>query len=177
MPAMAGPALVMALLLALAGAQKVLDPAPAVGALRQLHVPASTLIVRAGAAAELALGLWAIVWGGALPWALVAASYLAFAVFVALALQRGTMIGSCGCFGREDTPPHWSHVALNASLAVLAAITGSTVEGPVLAGLGDDLLDATAVAGLATVGTYLLYAVFVHLPRTLAAARDLHKMQ
>ena len=35
--------------------------------------------------------------------------------------RRGTMIGSCGCFGREETPPHPSHVVLNLVLAAVAS--------------------------------------------------------
>lgn len=173
MHALTGPALATVALLALAGAQKVLDPAAAVGALRQLGVPASSSFVRAAAAAELVLACWALVGAGALPWLLVASTYLAFAGYVTLALRRGTMIGSCGCFGREDTPPHWSHVALNVVLAGIALAVATTGDGRALTGLADDPLDSVAVLGLATVSTYLLFAAFVVLPRTMAAARDL----
>jgi hypothetical protein len=41
MPALTGPALVAAALLALAGAQKVVDPTMTVGALRALGLPAA----------------------------------------------------------------------------------------------------------------------------------------
>src|SRR3546814_6659786 len=123
MPALTLPALVLAALLALAGAQKVLDPTMTVGALRAMRLPSSPLLVRVGSAAELVLGVAAIVVGGAVLWWLVAASYLAFAGFVLAALRKGTMIGTCGCFGREGTPPPWSHVALN----VLLALGGAAV--------------------------------------------------
>ena len=46
-------------------------------------------------------------------WWAVAVSYLAFGAFVVGALRAGTMIGSCGCFGREETPPHAIHVVLD----------------------------------------------------------------
>src|SRR3546814_20863067 len=92
-----------------------------VGALRAMRLPSSALLVRAGSAAELVLGVAAIVLGGAVLWWLVAVSYLAFAGFVLAALRKGTMIGTCGCFARAETPPHWLHVALNAVLAVGAA--------------------------------------------------------
>src|SRR3546814_7851889 len=96
-----------------------------VGALRAMRLPSSALLVRAGSAAELVLGVAAIVVGGAVLWWLVAVSYLAFAGFVLAALRKGTMIGTCGCFGREETPPHWSHVALNVVLAVGGAAVRS----------------------------------------------------
>jgi hypothetical protein len=170
-PALTSPALVVALLLTLAGAQKLLDPTMTVGALRALRVPSSPWLVRIGSAAELALGVAAIVVGGAALWWAVAASYVAFGAFVLAALRKGTMIGSCGCFGREETPPHWSHVALNAGLAGLAALTAVRSPGSPLAGLGDAPATAAGVIALSAVSLYLLYAAFVELPRTLTAGR------
>jgi hypothetical protein len=170
-PALTGPALVAAALLALAGAQKVLDPTMTVGALRALRLPSSPLLVRVGAGAELALGVAAIAVGGAALWLLVAASYIAFAAFVLAALRQGTMIGSCGCFGREETPPHWSHVALNLGLAAVAAAAGGTLDGAPLEALTDHPVQGAVVASLAALGLYLLYALYVELPRTLAAGR------
>jgi hypothetical protein len=172
-PALAAPALVSALLLALAGAQKLLDPTMTVGALRALRLPSSPLLVRAGSAAELALGASALAVGGAALWWLVAASYLAFAAFVVAALRQGTMLGSCGCFGREETPPHATHVVLDLGLAGLAAATAVRSPGSVLEALADHPRTAAGVVALAAVALFLLYAAFVDLPRTLAAARDL----
>ena len=86
MAALTGPALVAASLLALAGAQKLLDPTMTVGALRALRLPSSPMLVRAGSAVELALGVAAITVGGAALWWAVAASYVLFGAFVALAL-------------------------------------------------------------------------------------------
>ena len=170
MPALTGPALAIAALLALAGAQKVLDPTMTVGALRALQLPASPLMVRVGAAAELAVGVLAIGIGGVAAWSLVAASYLAFGLFVAAALRQGTMIGSCGCFGREDTPPHWSHVVLNVSLAAVGVTLALQGDGAPLDAVLDHPANGVLVAALAAVAVALLYALYVELPRTLAAA-------
>jgi hypothetical protein len=170
-PALTGPALAIAALLALAGAQKVLDPTMTVGALRALRLPASPLTVRTGAAAELALGVLAIGLGGALAWSLVAASYLAFAAFVVAALRRGTMIGSCGCFGREDTPPHWSHVALNVVLAAVALALAVQGDGAPVDAVLDRPGQGAVVSLLAVVALGLLYVVYVELPRTLIEAQ------
>jgi hypothetical protein len=171
-PALTSPALVTALLLALAGAQKLLDPTMTVGALRALRLPSSPWLVRIGSAAELALGVAAIALGGAALWWAVAASYVAFGGFVLAALRKGTMIGSCGCFGREETPPHWSHVVLNAGLAGLAALTAVRSPGSPLDALADDPANAAGVIALSAVALYLLYAAFVELPRTLTAGRS-----
>lgn len=171
MPALTAPALVVAALLAVAGAQKLLDPTMTVGALRALRLPSSPVLVRLGSAAEVVLGVAAITVGGQLLWLLVALSYLAFGAFVVAALRSGTMIGSCGCFGREETPPHPSHVAVNLGLATLAiAVASRSPQAPL-----DSLVDAPgtglAVVALATVALFLLQAVFVDLPRALLAAR------
>lgn len=169
MAALTAPALAVASLLVLAGAQKVLDPTMTVGALRALRLPSSPVLVRTGAAAEAVLGAAALTVGGPILWGLVALSYLGFAAFVGAALQKGTMIGSCGCFGREETPPHGSHVVLNVALAGTAALLAA--RGPVAV---DELAahpgTAVGVVITAAVAVYLLYATFVVLPRTLVAA-------
>ena len=169
MAALTAPALAVAALLVLAGAQKVLDPTMTDGALRALRIPSSKALVRVGAAAEALLGAAAITVGGPVLWTLVAVSYLAFAAFVTAALRKGTMIGSCGCFGREETPPHWSHVALNVVLAGIAG-AAATLDHPVLDELADHPGAAVGVTVTAGVAVYLLYAAFVVLPRTLAVA-------
>lgn len=170
MPVITGPALVVAALLALAGAQKVLDPAMTVGALRALGLQLGPLAVRAGAAAELVLGIAAITVGGPGTWLLVAASYLGFAAFVVAALRKGTMIGSCGCFGREDTPPHPSHVALNLVLAAVASVASAS-SGVVLDALVEHPDQGALVVALSAGSLYLLYAAYVELPRALSAGR------
>jgi hypothetical protein len=113
-------ALAAAALLALAGGMKLIDPTMTVGALRQMGLPSSPALVRAGSGAELAVGIMAIVQGGALFWGIVAVSYVAFAAFMGAALVTGRPIGSCGCFGRIDTPPRSWHVAADVALAVAA---------------------------------------------------------
>lgn len=167
MPAVTGPALVVAGLLIVAGAQKVVDPTMTVGALRSMGLPVSPLGVRAGSAAELSLGLLAVVNGGRVAWGLVALSYVAFAAFVLAALRRGTMIGTCGCFGREETPPHVAHVALNAFLAGVAA-WAVTADGRPADALARHPGSAIFVLVLAALATGLLYAAYVLLPRALS---------
>ncbi|MSO86005.1 MAG: hypothetical protein EXQ71_00615 [Acidimicrobiia bacterium] len=171
MPALTAPALVVAALLALAGAQKLLDPTMTVGALRALGLPARSGWVRLGSGAELVLGLAAITVGGALVWSLVGLSYGAFGAFVVLARRSGTMIGSCGCFGRDETPPHPIHVVLDVFLAGVAVAMAGWSSAPPL----DALIDAPGVAvvivALSALALVLVYAAFVDLPRALSVAR------
>lgn len=168
MAALTGPALVVAGLLVVAGAAKVVDPTMTAGALRALGLPSSPLLVRAGAAAEVALGAAALVVGGPVWWGLVAASYVAFGAFVLAARRAGTPIGSCGCFGREETAPHPVHVGLDLALAVVAAGVAAGGVGAPLAGVADDPGSGAVVVALSALALYLLYAAFVDLPRALA---------
>jgi hypothetical protein len=167
MPALTGPALCAALLLVCAGAMKVVDPAMTAGALRALRLPSSKLLVRAGAGAELVLGLLAVTVGWPVLWWLVAASYVAFAAFVMVALRAGTMLGSCGCFGREDTPPHPTHVMLNVALAATAVVAAVRDVGAPLDAIVDDPGEGSVVLALSLLAVALLYAAYVDLPRAL----------
>jgi hypothetical protein len=165
MPALTGPALTAALLLAFAGATKAVDPAMTAGALRALGLPSSRILVRVAAAAELILGLLALAAGWAAVWWLVAASYLAFAAFVVAAMQAGTMVGTCGCFGREDTPPHPIHVVIDVALAATAAAAAVRGVGAPLDAIADAPGEGLVVAGLSVLGVVLLYSAMVDLPR------------
>jgi hypothetical protein len=171
MPALTGPALTAALLLAFAGAAKAVDPAMTVGALRALGLPSSTTRVRVGAAAELLVGLLAAAAGWAWVWWLVAVSYLAFAAFVVAALRAGTMVGSCGCFGREDTPPHPIHVVVDVALAATAAAAAVLGVGAPLDAIADAPGKGLVVAGLSLLSVLVLYVVLVDLPRALRQMR------
>ena len=167
MPALTGPALTAALLLVFAGAMKAVDPAMTAGALRALGLPSSRILVRAGAAAELLLGLLAVIAGWVAVWWLVAASYVAFAAFVVAALRAGTMVGSCGCFGREDTPPHLLHVVVDVGLAASAAAAAVRDLGAPLDAIADAPGEGLVVAGVSVLAVALVYAAVVNLPRAL----------
>lgn len=167
MPALTGPALCAALLLVFAGAMKVVDPAMTAGALRALRLPSSKPLVRAGAGSELVLGMLAVTAGWQVLWWLVAASYLTFAAFVVAALRAGTMLGSCGCFGREDTPPHPGHVVLNVALAAVAMAAAVRDVGSPLDAILDEPGEGAVVVGLSLLAVALLYTAYTDLTRAL----------
>ena len=116
----AGPFAIAAALLVAGGLLKTARPADTATALRQSGLPATPGLVRAGGLVEAGLGVAALVRGDRVTAVLVAVSYAAFAGFVALALRRGTPLASCGCFGKEDSPPTRLHVALTAAAAAAA---------------------------------------------------------
>jgi hypothetical protein len=90
----AGPYAAAAALLLVAGGSKVVKPGTTVLALRSVRLPAAGWLVRLLGAAEVLIGTTALTVGGALPAALVAASYASFAAFVALAMARGGVLSS-----------------------------------------------------------------------------------
>ena len=136
MEALAGPVVVVAALLALAGGLKLLRPAPTAGALRAMRLPASPALVRLLGVGEVAVGVAAGITFARPLLVLLAAFYLAFAAFVLAALSASTPLQSCGCFGQTDTPPSAVHVGLNlaaAATAFAAALSGTPDLGLTLA--------------------------------------------
>ena len=163
----AGPFLAAAGLLVVAGVPKIIDPLPLVRALRTAGMPAGRVLVRAFAIAEVAIGGWALVAPGRLSAALVAAAYLVFTAFVARVLTRGGVLGSCGCFGKPDTPATRTHLALTGGAALTALAV--TIDAP--SGVWSDVDPAgLTTAGLAVVIGFLAWQVMAVLPTTSPAA-------
>jgi hypothetical protein len=119
-PAVAAPFLAASLALVAAGGAKLWRPDDTARALRVAGLPSHRRMVRAGAAAELAVGVAAIAVPSRWTGALVAAAYAGFSVFVAIALVRKWPLSSCGCFGRPDARPGYPHLALNLGALVAA---------------------------------------------------------
>ena len=118
-------------LLVVAGLAKALRPDDTARALLELaperinphpSLRSARAVVRVGAMAETAIGLWALVLPRPISAALVASSYALFTGVVFYARLHGGALSTCGCFGRPDTPATWFHVAVNA-LFTVAAVT------------------------------------------------------
>ena len=118
-------------LLVLAGLAKALRPDDTARALvelapdrntRHMSVRSARTVVRVGAMAEAAIGVWALVLPRPISAALVASSYALFTGVVFYARLHGGALSTCGCFGQPDTPATWLHVAVNA-LFTVAAVT------------------------------------------------------
>jgi hypothetical protein len=162
-----GPLLAAGMLLVVTGAVKVLRPEPTVGALRSVGVHAGRTAVRAGALVEAGVGATVVLVGGVASDVMVAALYAGFSCFLVAALRRGGLVSSCGCAGRPDTPPTWTHLALT-SLAAAAAAAAAVAGGH--NGLLSLSIDAHAVAVLlfAAFTTWLSWLVLAALPRLRA---------
>lgn len=165
---LAAPFLAASALLVGAGVPKLGDPMPLVRALRSTGLPAGRGLVRVVAGVEVALGLWAAARPGTANAALVCAAYLLFTGFVALALKRGGVLGSCGCFGKADTPPTRSHLAVTGALAVLAGVVAAAPERAAwTSGGAPDVVGTVALAALIT---FLAWQALAVLPTVTPAA-------
>jgi len=167
--ALAGPYAAAALLLILGGLLEVRRPRSATEALAGLGASVPPPVVRVFATSAVLVGVAALVAGGGtggrIAAGFVGLAYLGFAGFVGLALARAAPLASCGCFGRDDTPPTVTHLVLDlagagAALAVVLS-PGDGFRGAVehQPGAGIPFLVVTGVcAGLS-------YLVFTRAPR------------
>jgi hypothetical protein len=164
----AGPFMIAAILVAAGGALKALRPRDTGNALRAVGVGVPDWVVRVGGAAEAVIGVYAIVAGDRWSAFLVAASYLAFTLFVLVALRRGTPIASCGCFGKIDTPPSVVHVVVDLAFAVAALVVVVDPGVGIADVIADQPLAGVPFAVLVAIGTSFAFLALTALPRTLA---------
>lgn len=163
---MSGPLLVAALLLAGAGVVKAAHPHDTARALRRAGLPVGrgVAVVRIGALTEVVIGATAVLVSGPVPALAVAASYAAFAAFLAVALSRGWALSTCGCFGEPDTPPTALHLVLDVALAAGAGLARTARRAP-LAEAAAQPLRGVALVALSVVTAGLLFLVMARLPR------------
>jgi hypothetical protein len=169
---LAGPFLAAGVLLVAAGVPKLVDPMPLVRAVRQSGLPAGRTSIRLVALAEVAVGLYALVAPGRVSALLTALAYLVFTAFVARALARGGVLGSCGCFGKPDTPPTRTHLVVTGAIVVVAAAVALDPPVSPWATLGATSLTTVAFAGVIAFLAWMVLAVLPGLsPRVIRAAR------
>ena len=153
---------------------KARDPSSTAGALRALGLPGRPTVVRVAAGAEVVIAAYALVAGGRGAAAAVSLSYVAFTLFVVLALSRGAMVGSCGCFGKLDTPPSTVHVVVNATAAAVAglvALDGGRGAGSLVAELQRQPLGGVPFLALVMSCAGLVIVALTLLPQTLGLVR------
>lgn len=160
---------IAAALLVLSGGSKLLDPAPTRGALEATGLPSGPWTAPALGTVEIVAGVAGTILGS---WASlgVAVVYLGFAVFVAYALIRNLPLQSCGCFGRADTPPTWSHLAFNAASLVAAVGVYASGRTPIDL-LADQPLWGIPYLAFVALGVWIVYLLLAELPQLRTAAR------
>lgn len=125
---LATAAAVYSSLLIVTGFAKLRRPGETSRALALFGLPSGLWVGWSLGGVEVTVGLAALAL--AAQWAYLAQGllYLGFAIWVLVAIRSDIPLSSCGCLGRDDTPPYWGHLALDlggAGVALLAVATGS----------------------------------------------------
>ncbi|WP_377644051.1 MauE/DoxX family redox-associated membrane protein [Oryzobacter terrae] len=151
-----------AVLLVVAGAPKVLDPGDLHRAVRSVGMPVGRTAVRAFALAEVVVGLVALTLPGRATAALLGVLYAGFTAFVVVALGRGGVLSSCGCFGKADTPPTRAHALLTAAAALVGLAVAAAPPGDPWGSLTP--ASAGGVVALVALVGFLAWQVMAVLP-------------
>lgn len=133
------------------------------------HLPSSNLVSRLLGASEFVVAVGALSAGGLFVIA-SAVVYASFAVFTFSALMKRVPLQSCGCFGREDTPPTAVHVVFNVASALALASLPILGHAPF-----DWSLPPMALAlyvGFATIGVWASYLLLTRLPQLMILVRS-----
>jgi uncharacterized membrane protein YphA (DoxX/SURF4 family) len=147
-------AAIFALLLIVTGTAKLRRPTDTARALAAMRLPFPGLLTQLVAIAEVTIGVGGFVVGTSTLFAAQALLYALFLAWVATAIAKDIPIASCGCLGREDTPPYVGHLILN-GFGVLASV-GAAITGTIPVG---GFLEVAALLLLVAVGTALAWAV------------------
>jgi hypothetical protein len=161
-PVLAGPFLIAAAVLALAGASKATDPRPTRLALAGVGLRVGAPAVRALGAVELAVAVAAAAFGGTLPAVAMAALYLAFDGYIVVARRRGAT-GGCGCFGASSAPPTNVHLFANLASAAVAVAVAVDPFGSALDVLSEQPLAGVPFVALVALGAAGVYVAETHL--------------
>ncbi len=163
----------LAAVLVVSGAQKLLSPDASAVAMRGAGLPVpfpDHLAGRALGLVEAAIGLAAI----AVPetWATISLGlfYAALTVFV-LRLRQTDASAGCGCFGSSSTPPGTAHLVLNGIATGVAAGAAFVGVVDIVDILDDSIAVATSYLALLGIGSGLLLLGPV-LAASLADARS-----
>ena len=145
---------------------KVVDPAPTDGALRAAGLPSSSLLIRLLGTAEIGFALAGILFGG-LAVLGAAVLYAGFTGFTLAAVRGRIPLQSCGCFGKEDTPPSWLHVGFNTIAAISLVWVAMNDLSPIPSGL--PITETVIYTLYAAVGVYASLIMLTRLPLALRA--------
>lgn len=160
-----------ALLLAVAGLAKVHRPGPTGKAIRAAPIPGaavlgSTIMVRCLGLVEVLVGALVLGWGGPIPAALFALSYLVLTLVAAVMITKAPA-ADCGCFGASAEPVSRWHVAVNAGYTLIAAAAIVWPQDSVFGELKSLGAAVIPLFGLAVLLAWLSYQLMTSLPALL----------
>ena len=160
----AGPYLVAVALLLVSGAVKARPPFAVRRRSDRSLGPLARLAPAVGIA-ELVIGLGALTVDNRIFPALAGALYLAFSVFVALALTAEEPVADCGCFGAAETPPTFMHLVLDLGAAAACGAVAWQSGGTLVRALEGQPLLGLPLLLLAGICVFLAYAALTVVPR------------
>ena len=157
-------AAVFSLLLILTGVAKIRSPGEVRRALTALGFPSIPLVGGVVGVVEVVVGSTTLFWGPSL----VAQGllFVVLGIWVLVALRREVPIASCGCLGKDDTPPTVAHIVLN---AIAASVSLVAAGGPAMR--INPGLEGVAQLTLLAVGVFVSYIVLTDGAR-LSGARS-----
>ena len=155
-----------ALILCVAGAAKLRAPQSAARAARTIGLPASPVLIRVFALAEVATGCWCAVRPSPISAGLLAAFY---GSFVGLTFALARVRASCGCFGEGDAPASWLQAVLSASLCLIAIAAAFAGTHGFTWVFHRDPLDAAVLIMGSLAATYGVVLAYTELPSLWAA--------
>jgi hypothetical protein len=156
-------------LLGASGVVKLIDPDPTTGAMSTAGLPSSHTLSRSLGLGEIATAVVGLSVGGVALF-VGAGLYAAFAGFTATALYQRLPIQSCGCFGRDDTPPTRLHLGYN--VVAGAALVAVAVPGVAPIDWSFPPVELVLYLGFAAIGVYASYLLMARLPQLLELARN-----
>ena len=156
------------LLLGASGVGKLVDWKPTSGALKSANLPSSRRWVWLLGSLEIGAAAIGLLIGGV--WMAPALLlYAGFTGFTVWALRRDVPLQSCGCFGKDDTPPTAIHVVYNAVATAALGVAAVTQAAPI--DWTNRLSETLLFFAFAVIGSYLSYLLLAELPKTLTQAR------
>ena len=114
-------------LLIASGVAKLRRTEPSSRALAAARLPSGAPVVRTLAVAETSVGVAFVLRPAPVTALLLAAMYVAFAVFLVALLRRPAEASTCGCLGDRQAPPSRLHVGMDL-IAAAAAIAVATLS-------------------------------------------------
>lgn len=156
-------------LLGASGVAKLIDPEPTTGAMDLARLPSSHTISRLLGGTEIVVAVTALATGWTPAGVVACGLYLAFAVFTFSAVRNRIPLQSCGCFGREDTPPNAVHVAYNLAATAALGVVAAAGLSPIDWGL--PAIELALFGGFTVIGVYASYLLMTRLPQLLDLAR------
>jgi methylamine utilization protein MauE len=157
-------------LLVMTGVFKILRPQPTAKVLGAIAITRTSVwLSRLLGSVEVIAGVVGLASPRGAGGTMVAALYLAFAIFLVFLVAFRPTLSSCGCTGRRDTPPSLLHAGLDLTAAGIAFVA-ATSHGPTLGGfVGSFGLYGMLSLVVAVMLGYGLYATIAYLPPALRA--------